>query len=71
MGTISKGKSSIFVFLRRLLRDEKAQALTEYAVLMLVVMTLCFYLYHPDNLFYHAARSRCDLIVFMLTLPGP
>lgn len=58
-------------FLRRFRRDERAQALTEYVVLMLVVMTLCFYLYHPDNGFYHAARARYDLTTFLLQLPGP
>jgi len=69
-----KGKrllGSLIVLFRRVLRDQNAQALTEYAVLMMIIMTLCFYLYHPDNLIYHAFRARYDMTVLMLSLPGP
>jgi hypothetical protein len=57
--------------LRACLRDDSAQALTEYVLLMLVVCTFAFWLYHPDNGFYKAARDRYELTTLLLTLPGP
>jgi len=52
-------------------RDESGQALTEYVVLMLVVCTAAFWLYHPDNGFYMRFRDRYELTTTMLMLPGP
>lgn len=57
--------------LGRIWRDERAQAMTEYVVLMLVVCTLAFWLYHPENGFPKAFRDRYDLTMTLLMMPGP
>lgn len=56
---------------RRIPRDDRAQALTEYAILMFVVSSLCFYLYYPHNGFYESMRKRFDRTTLILMLPGP
>lgn len=58
-------------FVLRFLRDDRAQALTEYVVLMLVVSTVCFWLYYPHNGIFYAFRVRYDLTALVLSLPGP
>jgi hypothetical protein len=55
--------------MRRIPRDDRAQALTEYAILMFVVSSLCFYLYYPHNGFYES--KRFDRTTLILMLPGP
>ncbi|MEI6809277.1 MAG: hypothetical protein WCN95_11205 [bacterium] len=58
-------------FFLRFLRDDRAQALTEYVVLMLAVCTVCFWLYYPHNGIFYAFRLRYDLTALVLSLPGP
>ena len=57
--------------LRRLLRSTKAQALTEYALIMAMVAILCMFLYDPKNGIYLAIRQLYDTIAMYLLLPGP
>jgi hypothetical protein len=52
-------------------RDERGQAMTEYVVLMLMVSTLAFWLYHPDNGFPKRFRDRYELTTTLLMMPGP
>lgn len=66
-----KNRGSIAQCVRGVLRDDSGQAMTEYAVLMLVICTLCFWLYHPDNGFYFAAKLHFDTTALMLAMPGP
>ena len=61
----------MFRFMGGFCRDESGQAMTEYVVLMLVVCTIAFWLYHPDNGFYMQFRDRYELTTMMLMLPGP
>ena len=56
---------------RQCLRDEKAQALTEYVILMLVVSTICFWLYYPHNYLFTSAKRSSDLTALLISMPGP
>ncbi|TFH17062.1 MAG: hypothetical protein E4H02_03925 [Lentisphaerales bacterium] len=57
--------------IRRILTDDRAQAITEYVLLMFVISSLCFYLYYPHNGFYESMRKRFDRTTLMLMWPGP
>ncbi len=52
-------------------RDERGQAMTEYVILMLMVSTLAFWLFHPENGFPKALRDRYELTTTLLMMPGP
>ncbi|MEI6219342.1 MAG: hypothetical protein WCP86_10610 [bacterium] len=67
----AKGMKKLLDAAALLLRDERAQALTEYVILMFVISTVCFWLYHPDNGIFQAFRARYDMTALMLSLPGP
>jgi hypothetical protein len=53
------------------LKDDSGQALTEYAIVMLVIASASFYLYYPHNALYKSMRDVYDNTIFMLILPGP
>jgi len=53
------------------LRDDRGQALTEYTILTTATMPAIFYLFHPDNGLFQAARHRYDLTTTLLMFPGP
>ena len=57
--------------MKRLLDDCHAQAMTEYVIIMGVVVTFCIYLYHPDNGIYGGIREIYDNTMMLLLLPGP
>jgi hypothetical protein len=56
---------------RRLLLDDRAQALTEYVILMGTLSLVCFFLIDPNNGIYRAIRELYDHITFVLVFPGP
>ncbi|MEI6970804.1 MAG: hypothetical protein WCL44_04740 [bacterium] len=66
-----RGWQRAVAFVCAFISDNRAQALTEYVVLMLVVSTACFWLYYPHNGIFHAFRSRYDVTAVVLSLPGP
>jgi hypothetical protein len=53
------------------LRDERGIAMTEYLIVTGVTLPMVFYLFHPDNGFYNAARQQFDTTTLLLTFPGP
>ena len=54
------------------LRDDRGIAMTEYVLLMtLVVLPAIFYLFNPDNGFYKAARDQYEVTKTLLIFPGP
>jgi Flp pilus assembly pilin Flp len=54
------------------LRDEGGSAMTEYIlIMMLVVLPAIFYLFNPDNGFYKGIRDQYELTTTMLMFPGP
>lgn len=53
------------------LKDDSGQALTEYAIIMLIIASAAFYLYYPHNGLYKSMRDVYDKTILMLTLPGP
>lgn len=55
----------------RLLSDDRAQAMTEYVLLMVFVSVWCFYLYDPHNGLYKAMRDTYDRTTLLLMFPGP
>ena len=52
-------------------RDERGIAMTEYLIITGITLPLVFYLFHPDNGFYNAAREQFNTTVLLLTFPGP
>ncbi len=53
------------------LRDDRGIAMTEYLLITGITLPMVFYLFHPDNGFYHAARQQFDTTTLLLTFPGP
>ena len=53
------------------LNDDSGQALTEYAIIMLVIAAASFYLYYPHNGIYKSMRDVHDKTILVLILPGP
>ncbi len=53
------------------LRDDRGIAMTEYLLITGITLPMVFYLFHPDNGFYNAARQQYDLTTLLLTFPGP
>jgi hypothetical protein len=53
------------------LRDERGIAMTEYLILTGITLPAAFYLFHPDNGFYKAAREQFDATTLLLMFPGP
>ena len=56
---------------RRLRRDEGAQAMTEYVILAGVMVVIAAYLYYPDNIIYQGFRLRYDRTVEVIAHPSP
>lgn len=52
-------------------RDERGVAMTEYLIITGIMLPAIYYLIHPDNGFYSAARFQYDLTTLILTFPGP
>jgi hypothetical protein len=52
-------------------RDERGIAMTEYLIITGIMVPAIFYLIHPDNGFYSAARDQFNLTTLILTFPGP
>ena len=53
------------------LRDDRGIAMTEYLLITGITLPMVFYLFHPDNGFYNAARQQYDMTTLLLTFPGP
>ena len=53
------------------LRDERGIAMTEYLIIVGILLPLIFYLFNPDNGFYKGARDQYDLTSMLLVFPGP
>ena len=53
------------------LHDERGVAMTEYLLIMGIMVPLAIYLFHPDNGFYKAARDQYNLTTTFLMFPGP
>jgi hypothetical protein len=53
------------------IRDERGVAMTEYLIITGIMLPAIYYLIHPDNGFYSAARIQYDLTTLILTFPGP
>jgi hypothetical protein len=53
------------------LRDDRGIAMTEYILIMLVVLPAIFYLFNPDNGFYKGIRDQYELTTTLLMFPGP
>ena len=53
------------------MRDERGIAMTEYLIITGIMVPAIFYLFHPDNGFYSAARNQYDLTTLVLSFPGP
>ncbi len=56
---------------RECLIDERGIAMTEYLLIVGITLPLIFYLFNPDNGFYHGARAQYDRTRLMLMYPGP
>jgi len=52
-------------------RDERGVAMTEYLMIVGILLPLIIYLFHPDNGFYAGARAQYDLTTLILSFPGP
>jgi hypothetical protein len=53
------------------LGDDRGQAMTEYLLVVGIMVPLACYLFHPDNGFYKAARDQYNLTTLLLMFPGP
>lgn len=53
------------------MRDDRGAVMAEYLIVTGTVLPLIFYLFHPDNGFYKAARDQYELTTLMLMWPGP
>jgi hypothetical protein len=53
------------------LRDDRGIAMTEYLLITGITLPMVFYLFHPDNGFYHGAREQFNTTALLLTFPGP
>jgi hypothetical protein len=63
---------SIAVKLGDCLRDERGVAMTEYLIVtVFVTLPAVFYLFHPDNGFYHSAREHFETTKLLLIFLGP
>ena len=52
-------------------RDDRGVAMTEYLIVTSVTVPLVFYLFHPDNGLFKAARDQYELTTWLLIWPGP
>ena len=55
----------------RELGGERGQALTEYAVGLIVLIPICIYLFNPDNAVFIGIRIFFDDTCTLILLPGP
>jgi len=51
------------------LRDERGVAMTEYLLIVGVILPVAFYLFNPNNGLYQGARRQYETTSLMLTLP--
>jgi hypothetical protein len=51
------------------MRDERGIAMTEYLLIVGLLLPLIFYLYNPNNGFYQRARMQFEATKLMLVLP--
>ena len=56
---------------RACLKDDRGQAMTEYLIVVGVVLPIACHLYQPDNGLYKALRDQYDLTSLLLLFPGP
>ena len=56
---------------KRLRKDTRGQAMTEYAILVSVTVAIAAYLYFPDNGIYQAIRHLCNKTTLVVGWPGP
>ena len=52
-------------------RCDKGQAMTEYAVAILILVPVAMYLFDPDNLVLEGIRTLFDDVRILVLLPGP
>lgn len=57
--------------IRRLGRDDRGQAMTEYVILSAVMIAIAAYLYLPDNNIYQGIRLKHDRTMIAIAHPGP
>lgn len=53
------------------LKDDRGQAMTEYALILGITVPLCAWLWHPNNHFFNGMRRLYTRMKMVIMLPGP